>query len=195
MSGSSGGARAISHLISREKTMSEQQDHDTHYQTLSGPKGHEKIAELVKDIRIAMMTTVATDGTMSSRPMAVQNTPFDGTLWFLTRSNSEKMEEVGHDQHVTLTFAEPKTSKYIAVKGTASVSQDRAKIKELWNPMYKAWFPQGENDPQIAVMRVDVTEADYWEASDNKLIVLIKYAAAALTKGKMPVGESGHIEG
>jgi general stress protein 26 len=174
--------------------MSEQQDNDTHYQTLSGDAGQKKIAELVKDIRIAMMTSVATDGTMSSRPMAIQNTPFDGTLWFLTRSNSSKVEEVQKDQHVTLTFAEPKSSKYIAVKGTASVSNDRSKIKELWNPMYKAWFPEGENDPQIAVMRVDVTDADYWEASDSKIVVLIKYAAAALTHGKVPVGESGHID-
>jgi general stress protein 26 len=175
--------------------MSEQQDNDTHYQTLNGIAGQEKIAELVKDIHIAMMTTITKDGTMSSRPMAVQNTPFDGTLWFLTRSNSGKVEEVDRDEHVTLTFAEPKSSKYIAVKGTASVSQDRGKIKELWNPMYKAWFPQGQDDPQIAVMRVDVTEADYWEASDSKLVVLLKYAAAALTNGKMPVGESGHIAG
>src|ERR1700760_2397253 len=105
----------------RAVNMSEQQDRDTHYQTLSGIAGQQKIAELVKDIRIAMMTTVARDGTMSSRPMAVQNTPFDGTLWFLTRDDSGKVDEVGQDDHVTLTFAEPKNSKYIAVKGTANV--------------------------------------------------------------------------
>ncbi len=173
--------------------MSEQQDHDTHYQTLSGTAGQGKIAELVKDIHIAMMTTVANDGTMNSRPMAVQNAPFDGMLWFLARSNSGKVEDVAQDEHVTLTFAEPKSSKYIAIKGKASVSQDRGKIRELWNPMYKAWFPGGENDPQIVVIGVEVTEADYWEASDSKLVVLLKYAAASLTNGKIPVGESGHI--
>jgi general stress protein 26 len=175
--------------------MSEAQDRDTHYQTLSGAAGQKKIAELVKDIHIAMMTTVGTDGTLSSRPMAVQNAPFDGTLWFLARSNSGKVEEIAQDSHVTLTFAEPKNSKYIAVKGKATVNQDRSKIKELWNPMYKAWFPGGESDPQIAVVRVDVTDADYWEASDSKLVVLLKYAAASLTNGKVPVGESGHIAG
>jgi general stress protein 26 len=175
--------------------MSEERDHDTHYQSLSGAAGQKKIAELVKDIRIAMMTTVGLDGTMGSRPMAVQKAPFDGTLWFLTRSDSEKVGEVEQDHHVTLTFAEPKSSKYIALKGRASVSQDRNKISELWNPMYKAWFPQGESDPEIAVLRVEVTEADYWEASDSKLILLLKYAAAALTHGKLPVGESGHIAG
>lgn len=173
--------------------MSEKHDHDSHYHELSGNEGHAKIAELVKGIRIAMMTTLATDGTMSSRPMAVQDTPFNGTLWFLTRIGSEKVEETSEDQHVTLTFADPKDSKYISLKGVASVSQDRSKIKELWNPLYKAWFPKGEDDPEIAVLRVEVSEGDYWEASGSRLVMLMKYAAASVTGGKVPVGEAGHV--
>ncbi|RZU41563.1 pyridoxamine 5'-phosphate oxidase family protein [Edaphobacter modestus] len=158
--------------------MSEKHDQDSHYKELSGHEGQAKIAELVKGIRIAMMTTVAKDGSMSSRPMAVQEDPFNGTLWFLTRQGSEKVEEVGQDQHVTLTFAEPKDSKYITLKGIASVNQDRGKIQDLWNPLYKAWFPKGKDDPQIAVLRVEVNEADYWEASGSRLVMLVKYAAA-----------------
>ena len=174
--------------------MSEKNDkHAKDYQELSGLEGQKKIAELAKGIHIAMMTTIAKDGTMSSRPMAVQDEPFNGTLWFLTRSSSEKVDEVKQDEHVTLTFAEPSSSKYIALKGRASVNQDRARIKEMWNPMYKAWFPQGEDDPDIAVLRVDVSEADYWEASSSKLIMRVKYLASAVTGGSIPVGEAGHV--
>jgi general stress protein 26 len=173
--------------------MSEKYDHDTNYHELHGEEGHKKIAELAKGIHIAMMTTVAKDGSMSSRPMALQNKPFDGTLWFLTRSGSEKIEEVDDNQHVTLTFASPSDSKFLTLKGRATVSQDRGKIKELWNPMYKAWFPKGEDDPKIAVLRVDVTEGDYWEASNSHIVRLMKYAVAAATGGKMPVGEAGHV--
>jgi len=173
--------------------MSEKHDHDSHYKELSGEEGKKKIAELVKDIRIAMMTTVAKDGKMSSRPMAVQDTPFDGTLWFLTRSTSEKVDEVQEDWNVTLTFAEPKDSKYIALKGKATVNRDRTKIAELWNPMYTAWFPKGKGDPEIAVIKVDISEADYWEASGSRLVMLVKYAAASMTRGKVPVGEAGHV--
>ena len=145
--------------------MSEKNDkHQTDYAELSGQEGHDKISEMVKDIHIAMMTTVAKDGSMSSRPMALQDKPFDGTLWFLTRSTSEKVDEIEDDKHVTLTFAEPSDSKYVTLKGRASVSQDRSRIKELWNPMYKAWFPNGEDD-----------------------------TAAAVTGGKVAVGESGHV--
>jgi general stress protein 26 len=173
--------------------MSEKNDNDSHYKEMTGAEGQKKISELINGIHIAMLTTVATDGTISSRPMAIQNEPFNGTLWFLTRSSSEKIDEIAQDQSVTLTVAEPKDSKYLSLKGRASVNQDRAKIKQLWNPLYKAWFPKGEDDPDIAVLRVDVTEADFWEASSNKLVMGIKYVAAAMTGGTLPVGEAGHI--
>ena len=177
--------------------MSDNNGHDSKYQELSGNEGRKKIAELVKGIRIAMMTTLAPDGSIDARPMAVpqasKDTLFDGTLWFLTRQSSDKVGEIHDDHHVTLTFANPSDSKYISLKGRATVTYDRGKINELWNPMYKAWFPKGESDPEIAVVRVDVSEGDFWEASDSKLIVYAKYLAAAVTGGSVPVGTSGHV--
>jgi general stress protein 26 len=172
---------------------SEKYDHDAHYHELSGDEANKKIAELAKGIHICMMTTVRGDGSMGSRPMAVQDKPFDGTLWFLTRVGSDKVDEIRHDQQILLGFADPSSSKYITLRGRAQVNQDRAKIKELWNAMYKAWFPKGEDDPEIAVLRVDVTDGDYWEASGLKVVMLAKYVIAAATGGKMPVGEAGHV--
>lgn len=174
--------------------MSEANDQHAHdYHQLGGEEARTKIAELVKGIHICMMTTVATDGSIDARPMAVQNKPFDGTLWFLTRSTSGKVEEVKEDHHVTLSFADPSNSKYITLKGKASVSQDRSKIHDLWNVMYKAWFPKGEDDPNIAVVQVDVSEGDYWEASSSKVLFYAKYAIAAVSGGTVPVGEQGHV--
>ena len=169
------------------------EQHAKDYHELSGAEAREKIAGLVKGIHICMMTTVAQDGSIDSRPMAVQNLPFDGTLFFLSRASSEKVDEVRKDQHVTLTFAEPSDGKYITLKGKGSASQDRTKIHELWNGMYKAWFPKGEDDPDIAVMKVEIASGDYWEASSSKLVRYAKIAAAAATGGSVPVGETGHV--
>ncbi len=174
--------------------MSEKNDqHAQNYHELSGAEAREKVAGLVKGIHICMMNTAGKDGSIDSRPMALQNTPFDGTFWFLTRESSEKVDEVQTDRHVTLTFAEPSDHKYVTLKGKASVSQDHAKVHELWNEMYKAWFPNGPEDPEIAVMRVDVSEGDYWDSSSSKLVFFAKYALAAATGGKVAVGESGHV--
>jgi general stress protein 26 len=161
---------------------------------LSGAEGLKKIAELIQDIRIAMLTTVASDGSFDSRPMATQKTEFDGTVWFLTRSESGKVGEIKDDSHVALIYADPSDSKYVSAKGRATVNQDRAKIHALWNPMYKAWFPEGEDDPHIAVLKVTVTEAQYWEASSSKLVRGIKYLAASATGGKVDLGETGTVK-
>jgi general stress protein 26 len=163
------------------------------HKVLSGAEGMKKIGELIKDVRICMMTTAAEDGSFDSRPMATQETDFDGTVWFLTRHESLKVSEVEMNSKVGLMYADPSNHNYVAAKGTATISRDKAKIHELWNAMYKAWFPEGEDDPQIAVMKVEVTEAEYWEASSSKLVFGIKYLAAAVTGGKVDVGESGTV--
>jgi general stress protein 26 len=175
--------------------MSERNEkHAKDFHELSGEEGMRKIAELVKGIRICMMSTVDELGQVQSRPMATQEeTEFDGTVWFLTRSTSGKVQNINEHERVSLDYAEPKDSKYITLRGRARVSRDQRKIDELWNPMYKAWFPEGKEDPEIAVVRVDVSEGDYWEASSSKFILGIRYVAAAVTGGKVPVGESGHV--
>jgi len=162
-------------------------------QELSGREGLEKIGSLIRDIRFAMLTTIAPDGSVDSRPMATQKTEFDGTVWFLTANDSRKVSEIAQDAHVALVYADPGNANYITVKGRASVSHDQAKIHELWNPMYQAWFPEGEDDSQIRVLRVDVTEAEFWEASDSKVVRSIKYLAAAVTKGSVDIGEYGKV--
>ncbi len=160
---------------------------------LSGQEGIQKIAELIKGIHICMMTTAAGDGSFDSRPMAMQKAEFDGTVWFLTPVDTGKVAEIKDDDHIGLLFSDPSNSKYVSAKGRASISQDKTKIHELWNPMFKAWFPGGEDDPQIRVLKVDVTEAHYWEASSSKLVLYAKYLAAAVSGGTVDVGTQGQV--
>lgn len=160
---------------------------------LTGAEGMKKLGDLIGDIKFAMLTTAAKDGTFDSRPMATQKTEFQGSVWFLTAHDSRKVNEIADNSNVSLIYADPANASYITVKGRANVSHDKQKIHELWNPMYQAWFPDGENDPQIRVLRVDVSEAEYWEANDSKIIRSIKYLAAAATKGSLDVGEHGKV--
>lgn len=164
------------------------------FQILRGAEGLKKIGDLIKDVRMAMLTTVAPDGSLDSRPMATQKVEeFDGTVWFLTRAGSGKLAEIHDDSHVSLIYAESGDAKYVTVKGIASTSRDRSKIHAMWNSMYKAWFPEGENDPNIVALRVDVTEAEFWEASASRLVRGVRYLAAAATGGKVDVGEAGKV--
>jgi general stress protein 26 len=166
---------------------------ENNFHELRGAEGMKKIGDLVKGIRIAMLCTIDGNGQIHSRPMATQDEPFNGTLWFLTRISSEKIGDIERRHNITLDYADPSNSKYVTLRGTASSNQDKSKIKELWNPMYKAWFPNGVDDPEIAVLKVEVTEGDYWEANSSKIVMGIRYVAAAVTGGKVPLGEAGHV--
>ena len=152
-----------------------------------------KIQDLIKDIRIAMLTTAGQDGRIYSRPMATQQTRFQGELWFLTRQDSGKVDEIRHDAHVNVAYADTKGSSFVSLAGRAEISRDRARIHELWNPMYKAWFPDGEDDPQIAALKITVEDAEYWDAPSNAIVRNFQILRAAVTKGNTPVGEHAHV--
>ncbi len=163
-----------------------------HVPVLSREEGIAKIAELIKDIQMAMLTTVATDGRLHSRPMATQKAPFDGELLFLTADDSGKVHEIEQEAEVALTYVDPKHT-FLTLSGRASITNDRALIEKLWNPTYKAWFPEGKEDPSIRVLRVDVEQAEYWEAPANALVRNVKILARAVTGGKTPVGDHARV--
>ncbi len=152
-----------------------------------------KISEMIKDVRIAMLSTVMFDGTIHSRPMATQDAEFAGELLFLTREESSKTSEIDQRPHVNVSYVDSKNHRFVTLAGRASLSQDRKTIHELWNPMYKAWFPQGEDDPAITVIRVDVDHAEYWEAPSNAIVRNYQLLRAAVTKGGSPVGEHQEV--
>jgi general stress protein 26 len=149
----------------------------------------EKVWSLIKDIHIAMLTTADTSGALYSRPMATQQTSFTGDLWFLTRQHSDKVEEIRHDAHVNLTYTDPKNSRFVSLSGRAQVGEDRAKIEELWNPIYKAWFPDGVKDPEIRVLKVHVQGAEYWEAPASAIVRYFQILKRAATHGESKVGQ------
>src|SRR4028118_401596 len=93
-----------------------------------------KLNEMIKDIRIAMLTTQAPEGSLRGRPMATQEAPFDGDLWFFTGAASHKVDEVEDEHHVHLSYAAPEDNRYVSISGRASVVRDRAKAQELWSP-------------------------------------------------------------
>ena len=140
-----------------------------------------KIAEMIKDVRVAMLTTVEHDGSLRSRPMATQNSRFDGTLWFFTDASSPKVQEILHNQQVNVSYSDPGDQKYVSVSGTAQLVRDRAKAEELWTPFHLAWFPKGVDDPSMALLAVDVEKAEYWDSPSSTMVHLVGFVKALAT--------------
>jgi general stress protein 26 len=138
----------------------------------------ETLGKQIKDIKIAMLTTVDQDGALRSRPMGTQDVEFDGDLWFFTADPSGKAEEVRHQQQVNVSYADLGSSRYVSVSGRAMLVHDKAKMEECWNPVFKVWFPEGLETPDIALLRVTVEKAEYWEAPAGKLVRLVNFVKA-----------------
>ncbi len=153
----------------------------------------QKLGELIKDVKIAMFTTLDHDGTLRSRPMATQKAEFDGTLWFFTRASSPKVDEVDQSHQVNVSYAAPDSNTYVSVSGTAQLIRDPAKAKELWNPILKAWFPKGLEDPDLALLHVDVDKAEYWDSPSSTMVHIAGFVKAIAT-GKAYKPSAGEHE-
>lgn len=154
----------------------------------------EKLADLIQGIEVAILTTVAEDGSLRSRPMAVQKQRFDGSLWFFTRQNSLKTHEVQEDQRVNVSFADPESQRYVSVSGEAELVRDHARFERLWNPMYRAWFPDGPGDPNLALLRVDVQHAEYWDSSSQAMVHFFGAVKTRSRGRKAEPGENPEID-
>jgi general stress protein 26 len=154
----------------------------------------EKLGKLIQDVKVAMMTTVAPNGTMHSRPMWTQEAEFDGTLWFFTGKSGEKVAHLNANPRVNLGYAKTGDNTYVSVSGTAHLSFDREKMKELWNPFMKAWFEDGLDDPDLALLHVRVESAEYWDNPNSKLYTLISFVKASLTGETAYLGENEEVQ-
>jgi general stress protein 26 len=152
-----------------------------------------KLWDKVNEIKIAMMTTKEDDGNLRSRPMYTQQTEYSDFVWFFTKDDSPKIKEIIKDMQVNLSYADPDDSLFVSVSGNAILVKDKDKAKELWNPLYKAWFPDGLDDPHLALIRVDVQSAEYWDSSSNKMVQLFGMVKAAATGKEYRPGENEKI--
>lgn len=150
----------------------------------------EKVAELIKDIQFAFLTTVAPDGSLHSRPMGTCKHRFDGTLYFFTKAPSQKTDEIHREMHAAVTYSNPAKQDYVAISGIGLVVRDPRKAEELWTPWMKTWFPKGLMDPELALLRVQAHDVEYWDSPSSALVHLYGLAKVTLT-GEPPkrVGE------
>lgn len=156
-----------------------------------------KVGELIDDIQFAMLTTAEPDGSLRSRPMATHQNHskgFDGVLWFFTKDDSGKIDEVQQDKHVNLAYSSPEKSKYVSVTGSATLVHDKVKAKELWDPKYRAWFPNGLDDPDLALLRVDVIKAEYWDTPGGAVVYAVGLVKALATGQPYVPGDHAKVD-
>jgi general stress protein 26 len=151
------------------------------------------IRELIQGIRVAMLLTRTEAGRSASRPMATQQQDFDGDLWFFTSRSSPKMTQIARDPLVQLIYSDPTHQRYVSVDGMAAVVDDAQKKSELWSDAYRVWFEKGVDDPDLALVRVSVSSADYWTSRGGPLRALIAGIKGLTFHGNEDLSDRGTV--
>lgn len=153
----------------------------------------QEVADLVHEIKFAMMTTEEADGTLRSRPMATMEMDAAGNLWFFTALSSPKIDEAEQHRQINLSYARPDKQDYLSVSGTVEILHDKEKMRALWSTWVKPWFPQGLDDPNLVLLKVRITEAQYWLAPGGAVKRLYGLAKGVITGNTDALGRSGKV--
>ncbi len=158
---------------------------------LSGLEAGKKVKEIAGDARTCMFSTDVTQFPGDTRPMAIQEVDEDGTVWFISSSESEKNRDIGRDARVVLTFQNDDQMSYLSLSGQTSIHNDKATIDKYWTAFAKAWF-DGKDDPRVTIIRVRPERGHYWESKSGKMVAMAKMTLTAITGSKM---DDGGVDG
>ena len=154
-----------------------------------------KLAQLIKGIDFGMLTTYDADGRLYSRPMSHNgDVEFDGDVWFFTYANSHKVHEIETRPQVNVSFSSPKDQTYVSLAGRAELVRDKEKIKELWKPSLKAWFPDGVDTPEIALLKISAEKAEYWDAPSSPVAHVVGLVKSLVTGSPGNVGDNKKLD-
>lgn len=156
-------------------------------------EARDKVMSIARKARTAMMCTYDPGGMAHGRPMAAVDF-VDDVLWFFTRAESRKLDEIAKDPRVTLTYADQSHNDWLSIQGRATVTRDKAKAKELWSEPMRAWFPDGPEDDSVALIRVEADTAEYWDSPSGVLVYAYGYVKAAVTGEPPKPGDVAHVE-
>jgi len=158
-----------------------QQQPEVNHEDLHGTEAAKKLKELGEKAKNCFFCThIRTGEAFSTRPMAVQKIDEKGVCWFLSASDSHMNAHIENDPFVQLLFQGSTYSDFLNIYGQATVSKDKEKIKELWEPIFKTWFTEGENDPRITVIKVKPLDGYYWDQKSGQVVAFAKQVVGAI---------------
>ena len=148
---------------------------------LTGQPAIAKIKEVVEKAQTCFFCTgISSAGSIGTRPMNVRQVDEEGNLWFLSAEDSHKNEDLAQDPSVKLYFQGSPHSDFLQLSGRATISRDKAKIKELWEPVIRTWFTEGGDDPRITVIKVVPLEGYYWDNKHGNAVAGVKMMIGAM---------------
>jgi len=145
----------------------------------------------LNELRFVLLTTRDSSGRLDSRPMTLQQTEFDSTLWFFASQSSALVADLHDQPDVNVSCMDARDRFFVSIGGRATVISDPQRARDLWNVANEAWFPGGPDDPDLALLRVDVESAELWQSETNRMVEFFRIVRAAAS-GRPPANVGRH---
>lgn len=154
---------------------------EQNHQDLDGKAAVDKLREVARKAESCFFSTGEANGrTCATRPMNVRLVDDAGNLWFLSAADSYKNAAIAADPHVKLYFQGSPHSDFVAIEGIATITQEKARIKQLWGFLLKTWFTDGEDDARLTAIKVVPSRAYYWDNKHGNAVAGVKILAGAV---------------
>ena len=156
------------------------------------PDAIRKVAELIKGQKFGFLTTTMPDGRLTSRPMSLQEVEFDGDLWFFAEQDAPWLTHIAASPQVNVGAGSG--GSWVSLTGTAEITHDVAKKRELWNSGVEAWFPQGPDDDSVVLLKVEADSAEYWDSPGGRIATALSFVKAKATGTPYSGGDNERVE-
>lgn len=151
----------------------------------------QRLADLIEPSRVAMLTTVDAQGQLTSKPMSPIELDAHGCVWFFTDRKSSTPTQL---ERLNLSFCNVDRGDYVSVVGAGVLLDDRERMKALWTPMARPWFPDGPESPDLRLLKIVPHSAEYWDSPNSKMVRLFAIAASVAAAKPVGLGEHGNLD-
>ncbi|RLV49651.1 pyridoxamine 5'-phosphate oxidase [Nocardioides mangrovicus] len=159
---------------------------------MSEENAHDTVIDLMRQAHVAMLTHVDATGSLVSHPMATQDVDYDGTLRFIARRSSDKVQDLLDHPAVNVSYAG--SGSWLSVAGTAKIVNDEAKLAELWDTFTDAWLEGGPEDPENVLIEVEPGTAEYWSAPGGSKVTQLVNLVRTRLSGERAEGENEVVD-
>ncbi len=137
----------------------------------------QQLQGLIKDYPSAMLSTISPEGWVRSRPMMTRRNGNELDLWFASAYDTDKVHDIEGNPRVGVTYHRGGELFYVSVSGSGEIVRDRERIRQLWDPGWQEWFPNGPDDPNLALVKVNAEHVEYWDERSGRVVVLFTKAS------------------
>ncbi len=120
------------------------------------------------------------------QPMSHHMDRADQAIWFISSADTDLVQAILPSRMTQFCLVSPDGAFQACISGRLSVSDDEAKLDELWSFASAAWFEGGRRDAKVRLLRLAMEQASVWVSTSSSLTFGIEMLKSAILKDRQP---------